>query len=116
MHRTGNLRKARPISRNCRVAKLQIRTDECKLKGFARVHIQCNRPRPIDIERRSFVFGAHTAGGAGDEHSIRANEESYQRIYLRPRVLRAGFSIPANLALPHAARLRAASARNGLAG
>ena len=28
------------------------------------------------------------AGGAGEEHSLRANEESYQRIFLRPRVLR----------------------------
>jgi 4-hydroxymandelate oxidase len=32
----------------------------------------------------------YIAGGAGDEHSIRANEESYQRIFLRPRVLRSG--------------------------
>jgi 4-hydroxymandelate oxidase len=30
----------------------------------------------------------YVAGGAGEEHSIRANEESYQRIFLRPRVLR----------------------------
>ena len=30
----------------------------------------------------------YVAGGAGDEYSIRANEESYQRIFLRPRVLR----------------------------
>jgi 4-hydroxymandelate oxidase len=29
------------------------------------------------------------AGGAGEEYSIRANEESFQRIFLRPRVLRA---------------------------
>jgi 4-hydroxymandelate oxidase len=28
------------------------------------------------------------AGGAGEEYSIRGNEESYQRIFLRPRVLR----------------------------
>jgi 4-hydroxymandelate oxidase len=28
------------------------------------------------------------AGGAGDEHSVRANIESYQKIFLRPRVLR----------------------------
>jgi hypothetical protein len=30
----------------------------------------------------------YVAGGAGDEHSICANEESYSRIFLRPRVLR----------------------------
>ena len=29
------------------------------------------------------------AGGAGDEYSVRANEESYQRIFLRWHVLRA---------------------------
>ena len=31
----------------------------------------------------------YVVGGAGEEHSIRANEESYQRIFLRPRVLRS---------------------------
>ena len=31
----------------------------------------------------------YVAGGAGEEHSIRANEESYQKIFLRPRVLRS---------------------------
>jgi 4-hydroxymandelate oxidase len=31
----------------------------------------------------------YVAAGAGDEHSVRANEESYQRIFLRPRVLRS---------------------------
>jgi 4-hydroxymandelate oxidase len=31
----------------------------------------------------------YVAGGAGEEHSIRANEDSYQRIFLRPRVLRS---------------------------
>ncbi len=31
----------------------------------------------------------YVAGGAGDEYSIRSNEESYQRIFLRPRVLRS---------------------------
>ena len=30
----------------------------------------------------------YVAGGAGDEYSLRANEESYRRIFLRPRVLR----------------------------
>jgi len=30
----------------------------------------------------------YVAGGAGAEHSLRANEESYRRIFLRPRVLR----------------------------
>jgi 4-hydroxymandelate oxidase len=28
------------------------------------------------------------AGGAGDEHSVKANTKSYQKIFLRPRVLR----------------------------
>jgi 4-hydroxymandelate oxidase len=37
----------------------------------------------------------YVAGGAGDEHSLRANEESYQRIFLRPRVLRP--VLPVNL-------------------
>ncbi len=31
----------------------------------------------------------YVAGGAGDEHSIRANEASYEKIFLRPRVLRS---------------------------
>jgi 4-hydroxymandelate oxidase len=31
----------------------------------------------------------YVAGGAGEGYSIRANEESYQRIFLRPRVLRS---------------------------
>ena len=31
----------------------------------------------------------YVAGGAGEEFSIRANEESYQKIFLRPRVLRS---------------------------
>jgi 4-hydroxymandelate oxidase len=31
----------------------------------------------------------YVAGGAGDEYSICANEESYQKIFLRPRVLRS---------------------------
>jgi 4-hydroxymandelate oxidase len=31
----------------------------------------------------------YVAGGAAEEHSIRANEESYQRIFLRPRALRS---------------------------
>ncbi|HEY0791223.1 MAG TPA: alpha-hydroxy acid oxidase [Chthoniobacterales bacterium] len=37
----------------------------------------------------------YVAGGAGDEHSLRANDESYQRIFLRPRVLRP--VMPVNL-------------------
>jgi len=35
----------------------------------------------------------YLAGGAGDEHSLRANEESYRRIFLRPRVLRPVVSV-----------------------
>jgi 4-hydroxymandelate oxidase len=38
----------------------------------------------------------YVAGGAGDEHSLRANEESYRRIFLRPRVLRP--VVPVDLA------------------
>jgi 4-hydroxymandelate oxidase len=39
-------------------------------------------------ERLPHAVYEYVAGGAGDEHSIRANEESYRRIFLRPRVLR----------------------------
>jgi 4-hydroxymandelate oxidase len=31
----------------------------------------------------------YVAGGAGDEHSVRANEDGYRKIFLRPRVLRS---------------------------
>jgi 4-hydroxymandelate oxidase len=40
-------------------------------------------------ERLPHAVYEYVAGGAGDEHSIRANEESYRRIFLRPRVLRS---------------------------
>ena len=57
----------------------------------------------------------YVAGGAGDEHSLRANEESYRRIFLRPRVLRPvvpvdlgqklfGSPLPVPLVLVEAAR------------
>ena len=39
-------------------------------------------------ERLPHAVYEYVAGGAGDEHSIRANEESYRKIFLRPRVLR----------------------------
>ncbi|MBV9490860.1 MAG: alpha-hydroxy-acid oxidizing protein [Verrucomicrobia bacterium] len=44
---------------------------------------------PEARERLPCAVYEYVAGGAGDEHSIRANEESYQRIFLRPRVLRS---------------------------
>jgi 4-hydroxymandelate oxidase len=44
---------------------------------------------PEARERLPRAVYEYIAGGAGDEHSIRANEESYQRIFLRPRVLRS---------------------------
>jgi 4-hydroxymandelate oxidase len=39
-------------------------------------------------ERLPHAVYEYVAGGAGDEHSIRANQESYRKIFLRPRVLR----------------------------
>jgi 4-hydroxymandelate oxidase len=39
-------------------------------------------------ERLPHAAYEYVAGGAGAEHSIRANEESYRKIFLRPRVLR----------------------------
>ena len=44
---------------------------------------------PEARERLPRAVYEYVAGGAGDEYSIRANEESYQRIFLRPRVLRS---------------------------
>jgi 4-hydroxymandelate oxidase len=44
---------------------------------------------PEARQRLPHAVYEYVAGGAGDEHSIRANEESYQRIFLRPRVLRS---------------------------
>jgi FMN-dependent dehydrogenase/Lactate racemase N-terminal domain len=38
-------------------------------------------------ERLPHAVYEYVAGGADDEHSIRANEESFRRIFLRPRVL-----------------------------
>ena len=43
---------------------------------------------PEALQRLPRPVYEYVTGGAGDEHSIRANEESYQRIFLRPRVLR----------------------------
>jgi 4-hydroxymandelate oxidase len=43
---------------------------------------------PEARERLPHAVYEYVAGGAGDELSIRANEESYRRIFLRPRVLR----------------------------
>ena len=39
-------------------------------------------------QRLAHAVYEYVAGGAGDEHSTRANEESYRKIFLRPRVLR----------------------------
>ena len=44
---------------------------------------------PEARQRLPHAVYEYVAGGAGEEHSIRANEESYQRIFLRPRVLRS---------------------------
>jgi 4-hydroxymandelate oxidase len=44
---------------------------------------------PEARERLPQAVYEYIAGGAGDEHSIRANEDSYQKIFLRPRVLRS---------------------------
>jgi 4-hydroxymandelate oxidase len=43
---------------------------------------------PEARERLPHAVYEYVAGGAGDEHSIVANEESYRKIFLRPRVLR----------------------------
>jgi 4-hydroxymandelate oxidase len=43
---------------------------------------------PEARERLPHAVYEYVAGGAGDEHSIHANEESYRKIFLRPRVLR----------------------------
>ena len=59
----------------------------------------------------------YVAGGAGEEHSIHANQESYQRIFLRPRMLRSvgpvdlgqellGWPLPAPVLLAPAAYQR----------
>jgi 4-hydroxymandelate oxidase len=39
-------------------------------------------------ERLPHAVYEYVAGGAGDEHSVHANQESYRKIFLRPRVLR----------------------------
>jgi 4-hydroxymandelate oxidase len=44
---------------------------------------------PEARQRLPHAVYEYVAGGAGEEHSIRANEESYQRIFLRPHVLRS---------------------------
>ena len=38
-------------------------------------------------QRMAHPVYEYVAGGAGEEYSIRANEESYQKIFLRPRML-----------------------------
>ena len=56
-----------------------------KLQRFLALH-------EFELEARNTLPHAvyeYIAGGAGDERSIRANEESYQEIFLRPRVLRS---------------------------
>ena len=47
-----------------------------------------NEFEPEARQRLPRAVYEYVAGGAGEEYSIRANEESYQRIFLRPRVLR----------------------------
>ena len=48
-----------------------------------------NEFQPEARRRLPHAVYEYVAGGAGDEHSIRANEASYQRISLRLRVLRS---------------------------
>jgi 4-hydroxymandelate oxidase len=48
---------------------------------------------PEARQRLPHAVYEYVAGGAGEEHSIRANQESYQRIFLRPRVLRSVASV-----------------------
>ena len=63
--------------------------DDGDLQHFLSLHEfepEARRRLPHDV----YEF---LAGGAGDEHSVRANMESYQRIFLRPRVLRPVKSI-----------------------
>ena len=43
---------------------------------------------PEARQRLPHAVYEYVAGGAGDEHSIHANKESYRKIFLRPRVLR----------------------------
>ena len=72
---------------------------------------------PEARQRLPHAVYEYVAGGAGDEHSVRANEDSYRKIFLRPRVLRSvtpvelgqelfGRSLPAPVLLAPAAYQR----------
>ena len=67
--------------------------DRAEAGGIARYCKPSRRPhRCRDLPERPWLADRRRErgqGGAGDEHSIRANEESYKRIFLRPRVLRS---------------------------
>src|SRR5258708_3495494 len=43
---------------------------------------------PEARQRLPHAVYEYVAGGAGEEHSIRAHQESYRKIFLRPRVVR----------------------------
>jgi 4-hydroxymandelate oxidase len=61
----------------------------CEGAGNMQRFLALHEFEPEARERLPRAVYEYVAGGAGDEYSIRANEESYQRIFLRPRVLRS---------------------------
>jgi 4-hydroxymandelate oxidase len=61
----------------------------CEGAGNMQRFLALHEFEPEARERLPQAVYEYVAGGAGDEYSIRANEESYQRIFLRPRVLRS---------------------------
>jgi 4-hydroxymandelate oxidase len=65
--------------------------DATRSKGAANMEqfLALHEFEPEARQRLPHAVYEYVAGGAGHEHSIRANEESYQRIFLRPRVLRS---------------------------
>ncbi len=87
--------------------------NDAKKESFLALH----EFEPKARERLPHAVYEYIAGGAGDEYSLRANEESYRKIYLRPRVLRSsapteigqelfGRSLPAPVLLAPAAYQR----------
>jgi len=65
----------------------------CEGAGNMQRFLALHEFEPEARERLPRAVYEYVAGGAGDEYSIRANEESYQRIFLRPRVLRSAGSV-----------------------
>ncbi|MBV8378627.1 MAG: alpha-hydroxy-acid oxidizing protein [Verrucomicrobia bacterium] len=71
---------------------LDQRVDESILpagSGHVERFLALHEFEPEARQRLPRAVYEYVAGGAGEEYSIRANEESYQRILLRPRVLRS---------------------------